>query len=331
MTMTTTPTLHVHDYLQATGRHSSPVLDLVGKTPLVRLARIDPTLPPGVRLYAKAEWYNPGGSVKDRPALWMIRDGERRGALRPGMTIADATSGNTGIAYATLGAALGYPVTLALPANVSTERTHTLRALGATIILTDPSEGVDLAITTIRDLIAQEPERYFYPDQYNNPANPQSHYETTGPEIWQQTGGHVTHFVAALGTSGTFTGTARRLREYRPEMPIIAVQPDGPYHALEGVKHMQTTSLVPGIYNPALPDEIIEISSEQAFATTRCLARQEGLMVGISAGANVAAALTVAHRLHEGTIVTILCDSAARYLSNTFWSAEAQCADGAGI
>jgi len=295
------------------------VVDLVGNTPLLHLNQIEPALPPGVQLYAKAEWYNPGGSVKDRPALWMIRDGERRGLLRSGMRIADATSGNTGIAYATLGAALGYGVTLAMPANASLERKRILQALGAELILTDPLEGMDQAVLTIRDLIAREPERYFYPDQYNNAANPRSHYETTGPEIWQQTEGRVTHFVAALGTSGTFMGIARYLREYRPDIQLIAVQPDSPYHGLEGVKHMSSASLVPGIYDPHLPHEIIEISSEQAYDMARRIALREGLMVGVSAAANVAAALHVARDLHNGVVVTILCDSASRYLSESFW------------
>ncbi len=294
-------------------------LDLIGETPLVRLTRLGADLAPGVELYAKAEWCNLGGSVKDRPALWMIRDGERRGLLRPGMRIADATSGNTGIAYATIGAALGYGVTLALPANASPERRRTLRALGASLILTDPAEGMDLAIATIRQLVAREPERYFYPDQYSNPANPQAHYETTGPEIWRQTGGRVTHFVAALGTSGTFMGVTRRLRELNPAVRAIAVQPDSPYHALEGVKHMASTRLVPPIYDPAAPDAILEVSSEAAFATARRLAREEGLLVGISAAANVTAALQVARDLHAGVVVTILCDSANRYLSERFW------------
>jgi cysteine synthase B len=308
------------------------VEELVGNTPLIRLRCIEREVPPGVEIYGKAEWYNPGGSVKDRPALWMIRDGIQRGALRPGMRIADATSGNTGIAYATIGAALGYGVTLAMPANVSIERKNTLSALGAELILTDPAEGVDLSIRTIRERVAQEPERYFYPDQYNNAANPQAHYETTGVEIWHQTDGQITHFVAALGTSGTFMGTSRRLREYAPDMGIIAVQPDSPLHALEGVKHMQTTSVVPGIYNPAAADEIIEIDSETALATARCLARREGLMVGISAAANVAAAVQVARRLREGVVVTILCDGAARYLSDRFWQEPDDCVtDGAGI
>jgi cysteine synthase B len=303
-------------------------LDLIGNTPLLRLSFAD--LPPGVAIFAKAEWYNLGGSVKDRPALWMIRGGEASGALRPGMRIADATSGNTGIAYATIGAALGYPVTLALPANASIERIRTLRALGAELILTDPAEGTDLAITTIRELVATDPGRYFYPDQYNNPANPQAHYESTAPEIWRQTEGRVSHFVAALGTSGTFMGTARRLREYNPSVGLIAVQPDSPYHALEGVKHMLSTRLVPGIYDSALADAMLEVTSEEAFSMARRLARSEGLLVGISAAANVAAALRVARDLRQGAVVTILCDSAARYLSERFWE-ETDLVEGAGI
>lgn len=299
---------------------SSP-LDLIGNTPLLRLTRAAEGLPGGVELYAKAEWHNLGGSVKDRPALWMIRDGEARGLLRPGVRIADATSGNTGIAYATIGAALGYGVTLAMPANASPERVRTLRALGAELILTDAAEGMDLAIETVRALVAREPGRFFYPDQYSNPANPRAHYETTAPEIWRQTGGRVTHFVAALGTSGTFMGTARRLRELSPALTAIAVQPDGPYHALEGVKHMASTRSAPAIYDPAAPDATLEVSSEEAFAMARRLARREGLLVGISAAANVAAALRVARDLREGVVVTILCDSASRYLSERFWDA----------
>lgn len=294
-------------------------LDLIGNTPLLRLTSLDAGLAPGVEVYAKAEWYNLGGSVKDRPALWMLRDGERRGLLRPGVRVADATSGNTGIAYATIGAALGYGVTLAMPANASPERIRTLRALGAELILTRADEGMDLAIATIRELVASEPGRYFYPDQYSNPANPRAHYETTAPEIWAQTGGRVTHFVAALGTSGTFMGTVRRLRELNGALRAIAVQPDGPYHALEGVKHMASTRLVPAIFDPALPDATVEVSSEEAFAMARHMARHAGLLVGISAAANVAAALRVARELRAGTVVTILCDSASRYLSERFW------------
>jgi cysteine synthase B len=307
------------------------VVDLVGNTPLVRLARIAPDLPLGVELHAKAEWYNPGGSVKDRPALYMIRDGERSGRLRRGMRIADATSGNTGIAYATLGAALGYQVTLALPGNASAERKRILRALGAELILTDPMEGTDGAIRAIRALVAEQPDRFFYPDQYNNPANVESHYATTGVEIWSQTEGRVTHFVAALGTCGTFVGAGRRLREENPRVRLLAVQPDGPYHALEGVKHLPTTALVPGIYDAALQDETIEVSSEEAFEMARCLARVEGLMVGISAAANVVAALRVARQLVQGVVVTILCDGAAKYLSDRFWDEEALCEGGIGI
>ncbi|WP_129671259.1 PLP-dependent cysteine synthase family protein [Candidatus Chloroploca sp. Khr17] len=309
---------------------STTPLDLIGNTPLLRLTRLTTGLAPGVEVYGKAEWYNLGGSVKDRPALWMVRDGERRGALRPGMRIADATSGNTGIAYATLGAALGYGVTLALPANASPERIRTLRALGAELILTDASEGMDLAITTIRELVAGQPERFFYPDQYSNPANPQAHYKTTAPEIWAQTGGRITHFVAALGTSGTFMGSSRRLRELNPQIQMLAVQPDSPYHALEGVKHMASTRLVPAIYNPNAPDAVIEVRSEEAFAIARRLARREGLLVGISAAANVAAALRVARELERGVVVTILCDSANRYLSERFWE-DSDLIEGAGI
>lgn len=299
--------------------HTATVLTLVGNTPLVHLAHVAPDLPPGVALYAKAEWYNPGGSVKDRPALWMIRDGIERGALRPGMRIADATSGNTGIAYATIGAALGYGVTLAMPANASPERRATLQALGAEVILTDAAEGVDESIAVIRNLIDQHPDRYFYPDQYSNPANPQAHYETTGVEIWQQTGGSVTHFVAALGTSGTFMGTSRRLREYAPAVQLVAVQPDSPYHALEGVKHMATTSHVPAIFDSSRPDKTLVVTSEEAFTMARRIARREGLLVGISAAANVAAAVRVAQQIERGVVVTILCDSAARYLNNPLW------------
>ena len=313
---------HVASNIDALDRRSS-VVDLIGNTPLLRLARIAPDLPQGVELYAKAEWYNPGGSVKDRPALYMIRDGERSGRLRPGMRIADATSGNTGIAYATIGAALGYRVTLAMPDNASVARKRILSALGAELIFTDAMEGSDGSIRAIRALVAEQPEHFFYPDQYNNPANVQSHYETTGAEIWAQTDGRVTHFVAALGTCGTFVGAGRRLRAENPHMRLLAVQPDGPYHALEGVKHLPTTELVPGIYDSTLQDQAIEIGSEEAFAMVRALARTEGLMVGISAGANVAAAVRAARELDQGVVVTILCDGAAKYLSDRFWDEEA--------
>ncbi len=310
----------------------SALLDLVGNTPLIPLRRIAPNLPREVEVYAKAEWYNPGGSVKDRAALWMIRDGEARGLLRPGMRIADATSGNTGIAYATVGAVLGYPVTLALPENASPERKRILRSLGAELILTDAQQGMDLAITTIRELVAAQPDLYFYPDQYNNPANAEAHYQTTGPEIWRQTGERVTHFVAGLGTSGTFMGAGQYLREVDGAIQLVGMQPDGPYHAIEGVKHMATTAMVPGIYDPSFADRIVEVRSEAAFDMARCLARVEGLLVGISAAANVVAALEVARELERGVVVTIFCDSAAKYLSDRFWDEpDADCIGGAGI
>lgn len=318
--------------LQANNQTYSGVIGLIGNTPLLRLGRIAPDLPRGVELYAKAEWYNPGGSVKDRAALYMIREGERSGALRPGMRIADATSGNTGIAYATVGAALGYSATLAMPSNATPERKRILGALGAELILTDAQAGMDEAIRVIRALVDERPGEFFYPDQYNNPANVQAHYETTGPEILAQTDGRVTHFVAALGTCGTFTGTGQRLKEASPNVRLVAVQPDGPYHAIEGVKHLATTQNIPGIYNPTLADQTIEISSEHAFDMCRCLARYEGLMVGISAAANVVAAVRVAQQLREGIVVTILCDGAAKYLSEPFWNeAGGTCVGGEGI
>jgi cysteine synthase B len=248
------------------------------------------------------------------------------------MRIADATSGNTGIAYATVGAALGYGVTVAMPSNASPERKRLLRALGAEVILTNAAEGMDLAIRTIRKLVADRPDRFFYPDQYNNPANVQAHYETTGPEIWDQTEGRVTHFVAGLGTSGTFMGTARRLREFNPSIKLLGMQPDGSLHAIEGIKHMATTSMVPSIYDPQAHDAIIEVTTEEAYDMTRCLGRIEGLPVGISAGANVAAALKVARRLSAGIVVTVLCDSAAKYLSDPFWDESGnECIAGDGI
>ena len=308
------------------------VIEMIGNTPLVRLQRIAPDLPAAVEVYAKAEWLNPGGSVKDRPALAMIREGERSGALRPGMQIADATSGNTGIAYATIAAALGYGVTLAMPSNATPERKRILNALGAELILTDAQLGMDEAIRTIRALVAEQPDRFFYPDQYNNPANVESHRTTTAPEILAQTEGRISHFVAALGTCGTFTGTGYGLRAEKPDVRLIAVQPDGPYHALEGVKHLATTKSIPGIFDPTLADETIEVASEAAFDMCRCLAKVEGLMVGISAAANVAAALTVARRLREGVIVTVLCDGAAKYLSEAFWNETGgTCVAGEGI
>lgn len=298
----------------------SPTGDLlacVGNTPLLRLARVAHSVTP-VEIYAKAEWFNPGGSVKDRPALNMILEGERSGALRPGKVILDATSGNTGIAYAMIGAHRGYEVTLCLPANASQERKQILAAYGAKLILTDPDRSTDGAIQKARELYGNDPELYFYPDQYNNDANWQAHYETTGPEIIRQTEGRLTHFVAGLGTSGTFVGTGRRLREYNPAIRLISFQPDSGFHGLEGLKHM-ATALVPGIYDPKLADEDLAISTEEAYRMVKLLAREEGLLVGISSGAALATCFQVARRLKEGKIVTIFPDSGDKYLSERFW------------
>lgn len=307
--------------MTATERRDATLLDLVGNTPLLRLAKVTADLPAGVTIHAKAEMRNPGGSVKDRPGLAMIRDGIARGLLTPDKTILDATSGNTGIAYAMVAAALGYRVELCLPRNASEERKRILRAYGATLVLTDPAEGSDGAIREARRRYAADPDRYFYPDQYNNDANWRAHYLTTGPEIWEQTAGTATHFVAGLGTSGTFMGTGRRLREYNPGIRLVAMQPDGPFHGLEGLKHM-ATAIVPGIYDPDFADEIVTVSTEEAHAMVKRLAREEGLMAGISAAANVVASLKVAERLTAGTIVTILCDGADKYLSERFWDEE---------
>jgi cysteine synthase B len=291
---------------------------LIGNTPLIRLRRVTRSLSRGVQVFVKAEWFNPGGSVKDRPAWNMIRVAEEQGVLTPDKILIDATSGNTGIAYAMIGAARGYRVQLCLPANANAERKRMLRAFGAELILTDPREQTDGAIRKVQEIVAAEPERYFYPDQYNNPANWQAHYHTTGVEIWEQTQGEITHFVAGLGTSGTMMGTGRRLKEYHPGVRLIAVQPDGPFHGLEGLKHLET-ALVPGIYDPTLPDEIAEISTEQAHAMARQLAQEEGLFVGISAGAAVCCALQVAERLSHGTVVALAPDGGSRYISDPLW------------
>ena len=294
--------------------------ELIGNTHLLRLDRAAAAhgVAPGVSLLAKAEWTNPGGSVKDRAALNIIRAAERAGGLRPGMTLLDATSGNTGIAYAMLGAARGYRVKLAVPENVSPERVAILRAYGAELILTDPLEGSDGAIREARRLAAADPT-VFYADQYNNPANWQAHYLTTAEEIWRQTGGAISHFVAGVGTSGTFTGVTRRLRELNPEVVCYAAQPDGPFNGLEGWKHM-ATAIVPGIYDEHLADGNLSVRTEDAYAMARFLARNEGLLVGVSSAAAVAAALQVATGLDEGVVVTILPDSGFKYLSEGFWA-----------
>jgi cysteine synthase B len=276
---------------------------------------------PGVELYAKAEWQNPGGSVKDRAAARMILDGEARGALRPGLTIVDATSGNTGIAYAMVGAARGYKVRLFLPENASPERKLILRAFGAELVLTNPLEGTDGAIREVRRTVAENPGQYFYPDQYTNDANWRAHFETTGPEIIEQTGGRLTHFVAGLGTSGTFMGTGRALRQFNRAIKLISFQPEGPFHGLEGLKHMET-AMVPAIYDPSLADEDLRVSTEAAHRMVRRLAREEGLLVGISSGAALAAALQVAGRLDAGVVVTVFPDGAEKYLSETFWTVD---------
>ncbi len=295
------------------------LLDLIGNTPLIKLANLVEN--PRVEIYGKAEWANPGGSVKDRPALNMILAGERAGALTRDKTIIDATSGNTGIAYAMIAAARGYRVKLCLPKNASEERKRILEVYGVELVLTDPLAGSDGAILAVREIVAADPDKYFYPDQYNNPANWQAHYETTAVEIFEQTGGRITHFVAGLGTSGTFVGAGRRLRELKPELKLISMQPDSPFHGLEGLKHMET-AIKPGIYDPTLADEEIEVGTEEAHAMVKRLARREGWFVGISSGANVVAAMKVAERIHEGVIVTILCDDASKYLSEKFWNEE---------
>ncbi len=301
-------------------RAASSVLELIGQTPLVRLPHFERETP-GVELYAKAEWQNPGGSVKDRAAARMIADGEASGCLRPGLTIVDATSGNTGIAYAMIGAARGYKVKLFLPENASPERKLILKAFGAELVLTSPLEGTDGAIREVRRLMAESPEQYFYPDQYSNDGNWRAHFDTTAPEIIEQTGGRLTHFVAGLGTSGTFVGTSRRLRQFNPAIKLISFQPDSPFHGLEGLKHM-ATAMVPAIYDASIADEDISVSTEDAHVLVRRLAREEGLMVGISAGAALDATLKVARRLKEGVVVTVFPDGAEKYLSETFWSAE---------
>jgi cysteine synthase B len=297
---------------------------LIGNTPLIRLPSFETGLR-NVELYAKAEWKNPGGSVKDRPAARMIADGERAGKLTRDKIILDATSGNTGIAYAMIGAARGFRVRLCVPENVTPERKKVLRAFGAEVVFTSAMDGSDGAIIKCREMYAANPELYFYPDQYNNDSNWRAHFDTTGPEIVDQTGGRITHFVAGLGTSGTFVGVGRRLRQAKLSTKLISVQPDSPLHGLEGLKHMDS-AIVPGIYDPTLADEDLRVGTEEAFEFTRRLARQEGLLVGISSGANLAGAMRVAQRASDAVIVVIFCDAGDKYLSERFWddpSAEA--------
>ena len=297
---------------------SRRLLDAIGGTPLLELERVAREVP-GARIFAKAEHLNPGGSVKDRPARAMLLDGMRQGLLTPGKTILEATSGNTGIADAMLGSALGFPVKLCVPAKASAERKAILAAYGAEIVLTDPLEGADGAIRAARELKAREPEKYFYPDQYSNPANWRAHFTTTGPEIWEQTEGRLTHFVAGLGTSGTFVGVTRYLKSRSRSVVCVSMQTDGPMHGLEGMKHMGS-QMVPAIYDATLADASFEVATEEAYAMCRRLAREEGIFVGPSSSANVVAALRLARTAATpATVVTILCDGGGRYLSESFW------------
>ena len=294
------------------------VAPLVGNTPLVEIRHVRDGVAPGVRILAKLEGFNPGGSVKDRPALKMIEDGLARGLLVAGKTIIDSTSGNTGIALAMVGAALGFPVKLVMPENVSLERKRVVAAFGAEVVYSDPLEGSDGAIRLCRKILAEDPERYFKPDQYNNPANVQAHYETTGPEIWRQTAGAVTHFIAGIGTGGTIMGTGRYLKEQHPGVCIVAAEPEDAFHGLEGLKHM-ASSIVPGIYHEEQLDQKLGISTEEAYAMVYRLGREEGLLVGQSSGAAHVAALMVARPLREGTIVVLFPDFGGRYLSTNLW------------
>ncbi|MFI5102782.1 MAG: PLP-dependent cysteine synthase family protein [Terriglobales bacterium] len=296
------------------------LLARIGNTPLLSFDALIRDLP-SVKLLGKAEWYNPGGSVKDRAAASIVEEARRAGQLAPGKILLDSTSGNTGIAYAMLGAALGFPVTLCVPENVSPERKRILQAYGANIIYTDPAEGSDGALKIARQYAERHPDLYFYADQYSNDANWRAHYETTANEIWQQTEGRITHFVAILGTTGTFVGTARRLKELNPNIRCISLQPDSAFHGIEGAKHLPS-AIVPGIYDPSLVDQNLEIVTEDAHAMARRLAREQGLLVGVSAAAALVGSLQVVERLkidQHATIVTVLCDSGEKYLSEKFW------------
>ena len=297
--------------MRSTG--ASGITRLVGNTPLLRVRMFEREFP-RLEVYAKAEWFNPGGSVKDRAALSMIEDGERRGALTDDRTIIDSTSGNTGIAYALLGAAKGYRVKLVMPGNVSAERKALVRAYGAEIVFSDAGEGSDGAIHLVREIVAGRPDEYFYPDQYSNPANPWAHYEGTAVEILEQTAGRVTHFVAGLGTTGTFVGTSRRLKEHDASIRTIAVQPEDAFHGLEGLKHLPT-AIVPRIWDESLADEVWGCPTEPAYELARDMARTEGLLVGHSSGAALWAVRRLAETLTEGVVVTVFPDSGDRYLS----------------
>ena len=294
-------------------------LDLIGDTPLVEIHKItEGIVPSGVRIYAKLEGFNPGGSVKDRPALRMVQEGIRTGKLRPGKTILDSTSGNTGIALALIGRILGYPVELIVPANVSIERKKIIYAYGAKVTYSDPLEGSDGAIRLCRQILDENPDKYFKPDQYFNPMNPQAHYDTTGPEIYRQTNQTITHFVAGIGTGGTVMGTGRYLKEMNPAIQVIAVEPDDALHGLEGLKHM-ASSIVPGIYHEEELDEKISVATDDAYAMVYRLSQEEGLLVGQSSGAALFAALKIARKLRSGTIVTLFPDFGDKYLTTNLW------------
>lgn len=298
------------------GSLGTSIVEQIGNTPLLRLR--DRAIPEGVEVYAKLEFFNPGGSVKDRPARRMIEDGERAGLLVPGKTILDSTSGNTGIAYAMIGAAKGYPVKLAMPANVSRERKAVLAAYGAEVVYTDPSELSDGAIIEARRIYEENPEAYFKPDQYNNPSNWRAHYDTTAPEIWRQTQGRVTHFIATIGTSGTVMGTGRGLKRFNRQVQIIAAEPADPFHGIEGLKHMDS-SIVPGIYDESFLDDKIAVDTEDAYDTALRLPLEYGVLVGQSSGAAYWSAIQVARQLTEGVVVTIFCDGGDKYMSTPMW------------
>jgi S-sulfo-L-cysteine synthase (O-acetyl-L-serine-dependent) len=301
----------------ATPPKASRVADLIGHTPLLRLDRLTTHVSPSVRLFAKAEWHNPGGSVKDRAALWMVRAAEGAG-LTKDRVLLDATSGNTGIALAMLGASEGYRVTVCVPANVTAERKKILQAYGAKLVFTPASEGTDGAQHAAKALATSEPETYWYLDQYNNEANWRAHFESTGPEIWDQTHGTITHFVACLGTTGTFVGAGRFLKKMAPRVRLVGVQPESPFHGLEGVKHLET-SAVPGIWDPDLADEMMFVATEDAQVAARRLAREEGFLVGTSSGAAFDAAVRLAERIREGVIVAVFPDAGRNYLAERYW------------
>jgi cysteine synthase B len=294
------------------------VLDLIGDTPLIEIRKIAEGISPAVKIFAKLEGFNPGGSVKDRPALKMIQEGIKSGKLAPGKTIIDSTSGNTGIALAMIGRVLGYPVELVMPSNVSAERKRIIDAYGAKVTYSDPLEGSDGAIRLCREVLHKDPEKYFKPDQYFNPMNPQAHYETTGPEIYRQTGGQITHFIAGIGTSGTIMGTGRYLKEKNPKIRVIAVEPDDALHGLEGLKHM-ATSIVPGIYHETEVDEKFPASTDAAYAMVYRLSQEEGILVGQSSGAAMHAALQIARKLRSGILVTVFPDFGDKYLTTNLW------------